>query len=85
LTLPTIHLNGTNRETMLRDIEIACSAVVAAQRALAYTAPNARDYYVQANYPATFDNALREHVLRMKMLENILTELQEMAEGISKY
>jgi hypothetical protein len=44
---PTIHLNGTSADSLLRDDEAAHDAVTQAISALAQVAPHGRDYYVQ--------------------------------------
>lgn len=80
MTIPTIHLNGTSAERLLDDINNAYSALTEALRAVAHTAPNGRDYYVQ---PAgSFEQAQNEHYSRIARLVAVQTELQQIAEGI---
>lgn len=67
-TFPTVHLNGTSREDLLEAIEQAYLAVSEAQSKLAQTAPNARDYYPQREYPQSFHTAQDEHSARMQKL-----------------
>jgi hypothetical protein len=49
--------------------------------ALAQAAPNARDYYVQAE-PQTFYRAQEQHYARMTHLRLVYDELGEIAEAI---
>lgn len=57
---PTIHLNGSSRETLQQGFEKAYRAINAAQEAFAECAPNARDYYVQG--PDAYRRASAEYV-----------------------
>ena len=87
LELPTIHLNGTSKGTLLGNIQDAYDAVGNAQRFLAETGPNGRDYYRGLKAGADYDRlakATEEHYSRMAKLASILTELEELAEGIDK-
>jgi hypothetical protein len=79
-TSPTIHLNGTSRESLLEAIEEAHAAIREAQVKLAETAPNGRDYYPQG--PAAHDEAVKEHNARMTKLVDVQHELEELAEEI---
>lgn len=77
---PTIHMNGTARETLLNAL---CDASIAVQEAvskLADTAPNARDYYPQGM--DVFYAAQREHEARMHKLADVIRELNEIGGGI---
>ena len=49
MTLPTIHLNGTDPKTLLGDAINAMDALRTAIEALDKTAPNGRDYYPQGS------------------------------------
>ena len=46
MMVPTIHLNGTSHDELLRQILDAKEAIRKAVEALANAAPNMRDYYV---------------------------------------
>ena len=82
LELPTIHLNGTSKERLLEAINDAYWKIGEAQRALAETAPNGRDYYTPQRDYDRLAKATEEHYSRMAKLHSILTELEELAEGI---
>jgi hypothetical protein len=43
LAIPTIHLNGTSREQLLKDLQKAANRVRDALAAVEQTAPNGRD------------------------------------------
>ncbi|HZU91403.1 MAG TPA: hypothetical protein VE993_19280 [Stellaceae bacterium] len=80
MMVPTIHLNGTSRDELLRQILEAKEAICKAVEALANAAPNMRDYYVQG--PDAFPAARREHEKRMHRLADCIHELNEIAEKI---
>ncbi len=44
---PTVHLNGTSKDTLIEQWCTASSALLDAERAIQQCAPNARDYYPQ--------------------------------------
>ncbi len=81
LTVPSVHLNGTSREELLRQVHDAGQAVWQARDALAKSSPNARDYYPQGElaYPA----ARAEHDRRARALLGVQEELEVLAEAIS--
>ena len=80
LTVPSVHLNGTSREELLRQVQNAGQAVFQARDALAKASPNARDYYPQGEhaYPA----ARAEHDRRAMVLLEVEEELLQLAEAI---
>jgi hypothetical protein len=82
LELPTIHLNGTSKERLLEAINDAYWKIGEAQRALAETTPNGRDYYTPQRDYDRLAKATNEHYARMLKLADILKELEELAEGI---
>jgi hypothetical protein len=74
---PTIHLNGTDAQSLFEGYRTAHEAVKAAQRALAQCAPNGRDYYGQPSPPPVpFNEAMAEHRARMAALETIERDLE---------
>lgn len=77
---PTIHLNGTSRESLADMYEASASAVWAALRVLEQSGPNARDYYVQSDI--AFTAAVKEHRARLEALHNIHEELMELWESV---
>ena len=81
LTVPSVHLNGTSREELLRQVQNAGQAVWQARDALAKASPNARDYYPQGEqaYPA----ARAEHDRRARVLLGVEGELSQLAEALA--
>lgn len=74
LTLPTIHLNGTNPEELRRGYaEARTHALLLVEKLLA-TAPNGRDYYLQGD--EAIKQATREHWARIAKINAILEELE---------
>jgi hypothetical protein len=81
LTFPTVHLNGTSKESLLEGYCEAINALHEAGRKLAAAYPNGRDYYVQG--PSATSAAMKEHEARMNKLREIITELEAIAEHVS--
>lgn len=81
LAVPTVHLNGTSRESLLEGYSEAIRALNRAETKMTAACPNARDYYVQDG-PA-FGIAMDQHTARMKKLREIISELEEIAVAVS--
>ena len=79
LTFPTIHLNGTGRDSLVEGWETAWSACEAAMEALKQTAPNGRDFYPQG--PEALDKAVNEHRDRLRRIQSVQEELQALIEN----
>lgn len=56
--LPTLHLNGTSREGLLKPLTAVIRQLQRAQDDLRECCPNARDYYPQG--PAVFEAAVQQ-------------------------
>jgi hypothetical protein len=80
LMVPTIHMNGTSKESLLEGICEAVNKLHDAGRALAAACPNGRDYYTQG--PGAISVALDQHEARMKKLREIIGELEQIAEAL---
>lgn len=80
VAIPTVHLNGTSYDELMRQVLDARDAIHKAEKALTDMAPNGRDYYPQG------DDALRlaqaKHKERMNALRTIVYDLEEMTSGI---
>jgi hypothetical protein len=78
MILPTIHLNGSSKESLLDQLADAHLALIMAENTLSNCAPNARDYYPQGE--DAFEAARQEfgnlterlHGVRMEVLERFL-------------
>jgi hypothetical protein len=84
MRLPTIHLNGTDAQSLFDGYKAAHEAIKAAQEALAQCAPNGRDYYVQKTESGDWtdvptNEAIYEHRARMAALETIERDLEALA------
>jgi len=77
---PTIHINGTSRKALEDALADANVALGRAIEAIAETAPNARDYYVQTGN--TFNEAVSEHHARIAKLTDVLADIQALYEHV---
>ena len=74
---PTVHLNGTNGNVLLQEYVAAMDAIRQAANALANVTVHGRDYYTQA--AGAYATAREEHHTRLKALEDMQSELEEIA------
>jgi hypothetical protein len=81
MIVPTVHLNGSGRKSLLDGLERAGSALHEAIKALDDIAPNGRDYYPQGE--GAFKQASAEHQVRVARLAGVLHELSQIAEAIA--
>jgi hypothetical protein len=75
MVIPTIHLNGTDAETILRNIRIVMDPLETAIEHLESTGPHGRDYYVQG--PDVIATAIHEHCDRVARLRSVYNEISE--------
>lgn len=80
MLLPTIHLNGTDPQTLHDAYSAAYEAVRAATTALDAIPVNARDYYPQGGRAAT--DAYREHSERIQQLVTLAENLHQIISHI---
>lgn len=80
LSIPTVHLNGTSRDGLMKPLMAAVEALQLAIDAVQQACPNGRDYYVQSD--GAIKEALRQHGTRVQALAEVRTELYEIAEQI---
>lgn len=76
---PTLHLNGTGADSLIRDYENALRAVRTAQQALNQSAPHSRDYYVSADRDEG-RRAIAEHQRRVEKLHSVAMDLETLLE-----
>lgn len=74
---PTIHANGTPAGALFEGYVEAANRTRAALEAVAYTAPNGRDYYPQGQ--AAMEQAQVEHISRLERLQALAEELEALA------
>lgn len=77
---PLIHLNGTGRNELTRQLEEARDAVYTAILKLRDASPNARDYYPLGK--EAFKMASLEHQSRLNHLQEVMEELELLFEVI---
>ena len=78
---PTIHLNGSSKDSLLEELCTALDALHAAETALHCCSPNARDYYPQG--PEAFPGAVREHLQRVKAIRDVRAALEAILETVA--
>jgi hypothetical protein len=78
---PTIHLNGSNAESLKGEYMAAYEAAQDLLLKLSEIDLNARDYYVQAN-PLAFQIACTQSVARYQAVKNIRNELEQIIMAI---
>lgn len=81
MKVPTVHINGTHRDSLLEQQTEACAALTRALDAMRAAAPNARDFYVQG--PEAFEQAVAEHASRVKAVDRVRMEHVAIAEDIA--
>ena len=77
MTLPTIHLNGTDATDLLGATLDAYRAISSARDVLRRTAPHGRDYYPQGEH--AIHQAGEEYRARVAALETVMAELDAIA------
>ena len=82
MTLPTIHLNGTAAEDLLKQVLDVRAAVNDAINKLSEARPNGRDYYPQGDKALTA--AINEHNARRAALDKIAQDMLGMAMHIQE-
>lgn len=81
IVIPTIHMNGTDKQFLIDRREDVIYALGVADKLLAKMAPNGRDYYVK---PGAMVVAETQHARRQMALKSLMDELQEEIEEIEK-
>ena len=83
MTLPTIHLNGSNAHDLLDGLTDAMASVRIAITHVGKVGPNGRDYYVQS--PGAINVAMDEHESRLERLRGVLKELDLIAQHVANH
>ncbi len=79
---PTVHLNGTGREELERQLRVAYEALGAALVLMADAAPHGRDYYPQGT--AAYLEAALGHQRRVKAVSDSRDELLQIFDAIQE-
>ena len=82
MIIPTVHLNGTSKAELIRQVSDTVEALDAAIRALEKTYPHGRDYYRQDR--SAISEAVREFQARQSRLLDVRAELLELWQGIAQ-
>lgn len=77
---PTIHLNGTSRESLTEEYQTATDALRAAINALAAITINGRDYYPQG--ASAFQIANNRRAEMLNTLCNLRSEVEAVVETL---
>lgn len=80
LTVPTVHLNGTSRESLIAALVAASEALDVAYEKLKQTAPNGRDYYPQGGL--AFPLASGQHLDRLGRLDSVKWEIDQLIAAV---
>jgi len=81
--VPTIHLNGTSCQELMDQIVNVERAGRKMLQALYDASPNGRDYYTQGDN--AFHEVQSEHQDRVKRIQSVIDEIQEIADSISEW
>lgn len=73
---PAVHMNGTSKDELTKQIETALDAIRDAYDALKQCGPNGRDYYCHQQAPQAMEKAQQEHRARLLTLHNLQTEME---------
>ena len=82
MQIPTVHLNGTGGESLLKQVTEAGDAVNNAIEKLRAAWPNGRDYYVQGENATK--EAMHEWWVRTEKLHEVRSELEAIAHGVAE-
>lgn len=73
LTYPTVHLNGSSKDDLVRQQRTARRALQTALDTLQQASPHGRDYYVQG--PDALRKAMAAHEARIAKVQAVIKEL----------
>lgn len=80
MMIPSVHLNGTGKASLLAELEEAHNALLVADQKLRQVTVHGRDYYVQgAN---AYGQAREEMDRRLAALDQLMKDVREMHAGI---
>ena len=84
LIIPTVHMGGTDKETLLAARRTFSDALYKAGRALGAMFPNARDYRecIGGDMVPTFSEAVEQHTRRVSMFLDLQLEIEREQEVI---
>lgn len=77
---PVVHLNGTSREELEKQLRGAVEGLQRAREEMEDASPNQRDYYLLGQ--AAWVQAHREHQLRVAKVREVEVELTQILEVV---
>lgn len=80
LTKPSVHINGTSANELMRQLQEAHRAGRKFVEALEDASPNARDYYPQGD--SAFSAARKEHEARVQAVVSVMKELEALLDHV---
>lgn len=80
IQIPVVHLNGTGKEELLKLYDDAFTKLESAYHALKKAAPNGRDYYTISAF--AISGAQNDHRNRLRLIDSVKDELEEIMKGI---
>jgi hypothetical protein len=80
MMIPTVHLNGTGKKSLLEELEAADTAIREAIDKLRQVTVHGRDYYPQG--PHAYPQARREMDARLDALTDVRKDVAEMHRAI---
>lgn len=81
MIVPTVHLNGTSRDELLKQLTDASEALDAAYNMLKKANPNGRDYYPQGT--DVIYKAIEEHMSRLRKIDEVKEEIDELTRRVA--
>jgi hypothetical protein len=82
MILPTVHINGTNCNELVRQQLAVVNAGRQLLAALREATPNGRDYYPQG--PQALGEAQEQHAARLAFINDLVEQCQDVAVVIMK-
>jgi hypothetical protein len=80
MIIPTVHLNGTSKKELMRQVTDVFAAVETAIQAMHRAYPHGRDYYPQGT--AAIGKAVKQHLDLVAKLVEVQGALGELGRGI---
>ena len=81
MTLPTIHINGTDVEDLIEANTKAHQALQSALEAMHGAAPHGRDYYLQE--AMAINKAIDDHCFRCHSISEVIQQYADMHEYLT--
>lgn len=80
--VPRVHLNGTSKGELLRQLVEVSNALLVARQRMIDAAPHGRDYYTIESVPFAYNAADIEHRNRLLKIDALLSEYRAIFEAV---